>query len=168
MYTQALTSLTIPPGGSKTFKATWRQVDNSGDAVHPGRYTIKAQLTPISEHVTPVTTQVSIGSNPKVSKVTVDNILKRAKELSGTTVSVSGTYLGWKVDSTGNSCKMGPPVSRTDWGISDRTGCIFAHGPSGLDPQKDRGKQISVVGTIAVTKDGQPYLEVNSVRTANQ
>lgn len=58
-------------------------------------------------------------------------------------VTVSGEYQGW------NGEYGSPPVTRSDWVIADETGWIYVTGRyPGLDPAKDKGKKITVVGKV--------------------
>jgi len=64
---------------------------------------------------------------------------------------VSGEYQGW------SGGYGSPPVTRSDWVITDETGGIYVTGKSsGLDPVSDKGKKISVVGKVEA--NAQVYL----------
>ncbi len=70
---------------------------------------------------------------------------------------MSGEYQGW-------SSEYGsPPVTRSDWIITDETGGIYVTGRyTELDPVKDKGKKITVAGKVEVS-DGQVYLNAEIV-----
>lgn len=166
-FTQALTSITLKPGERKVFAETWKQVDNEGNQVPPGSYELFAQLTTFQPRPTPVRTRVAVGKAlPVIPQTTVSGIVENVDRSLGKLVQLTGTFRGWKPDPDAPACKPGPPVKRSDWAISDRTGCIFVTGPSGLDPTDDVGKRITVVGTVRKTAKGQPYIEAQSVTLA--
>jgi hypothetical protein len=164
MFTQALTSTTLRPGEKKTFQGVWNQTTNKGEQVAPGAYDIFAQLTTMGARPTPVKASVSIGTGRSVvTQSTVSGVVDNAGSSVGKVVSISGTYLGWKADSGSPACRPGPPVLRSDWAVSDTTGCIYVTGQSGLDPTDDYGKSVTVVGTVRITDKGQPYIEAKQV-----
>lgn len=69
---------------------------------------------------------------------------------------VSGEYQGW------NAEYGSPPVTRSDWVISDETGWIYVSGRyPGLDPVRDKGKELTVVGKVEA-KD-QVYLKAEKI-----
>jgi len=82
-------------------------------------------------------------------------ILEEPSRFESITVTVTGVFHGWR-----GPCPGGPPVSRSDWMITDPSGCIYVHGsvPPGLDSAKPAGEKISVTGVVRVKK-GRPYLE---------
>jgi hypothetical protein len=168
-FIQAFTSLTLKPGERKTFAETWKQVTNEGKQVPPGAYDIFAQLTTVPSRPTPVKTQVTVGTGkPVIKQVTVRVIVENVDAAVGQLVSLSGVYRGWRPDPEAPACRPGPPVSRSDWAVSDQTGCIFVTGRSGLDPTNDYGKRITVVGVVRKTSKGQPYIEARSITVAQQ
>jgi hypothetical protein len=95
--------------------------------------------------------------------VNVSDITNNVDAVIGQVVSIVGAYRGWRPDPDSPACKPGPPVLRSDWAISDETGCIYVTGKSGLDPTDDYGKRISVVGIVKKTSSSQPYIEARSV-----
>ncbi|MBI2843753.1 MAG: hypothetical protein HYX78_10170 [Armatimonadetes bacterium] len=168
-FTQAITSRALDPGEKMTFTEAWRQVTNTGDQVPPGAYTIFAQLTTFPPRPTLVKTEITIGkSKAVVQPVTVSTIVNNVDAAVGQLVQITGTYMGWRPDPKAPACKPGPPVTRSDWAVSDETGCIFVTGRSGLDPISDIGKKISVSGTVKKTEKGQPYVEARNVITEAQ
>lgn len=82
-------------------------------------------------------------------------IIAEPARFESTTVTVTGGFQGWR-----GPCPGGPPVSRSDWMISDASGCLYVHGPlpPGLDAAKPSGEPISVTGVVRL-KRGRPYLE---------
>ena len=163
-FTQAFTSLTLKPGERRTFEEAWNQTSNQGNQAAPGTYSIFAQLTTIQPRPTPVRTQITIGKGQAVVRqMTIGSIVSNVDTALGQMVQISGTFLGWRPDPYAPACKQGPPVTRSDWAISDQTGCIFVTGRSGLDPTDDYGKNITVSGIVRKTERGQPYIEARTV-----
>lgn len=168
-FTQAFTSLTLQPGERRVFEETWSQVNNDGKQVPPGAYNIFTQLTTVPPRPTPVRTQLTIGSGePVVKPATIGGIIENIDTSIGQVVQISGTYLGWRPDPNYETCRLGPPVTRSDWAIKDDTGCIYVTGSSGLSPTDDYGKEITLSGIVRRTAEGQPYIEVQRVLTNNQ
>jgi len=88
--------------------------------------------------------------------VTIAEIKNKSDELVGELVIIKGVYMGWKGEGP-------PPVTRSDWVIDDNTGAIYITGKSpNLDPIKDVGKNITVVGYVRL-KDTTPYIEAVKV-----
>ncbi len=44
MFAQALTTLTLKPGESRTYQAIWEQLDQRGERVKAGKYSLKGAL----------------------------------------------------------------------------------------------------------------------------
>ena len=92
-------------------------------------------------------------------QISIADIISNPAEYEGKTVTLSGEYRGWEPG------YGSPPVTRSDWIIKDKTGGIYvtAKISPGLDPVKDRGKEITVQGMVRV-KDGQAYIEAKIVK----
>jgi len=164
MYTQALTHLTLQPGETKTFTAEWDQRDWSGSDVGPGIYTVHAQLTTATNAPLPVTARVKLGaSGATIIPITVRLAINSFNQLSGRKVMLMGVYRGWSPDPGDPNTKDGPPVTRSDWAVSDDTGCMYVTGNSKLDPQKDQGTSVGVIGTLQRTDRGQVYMILESI-----
>jgi hypothetical protein len=164
-FIQAFTSITLKAGETKTFSDTWKQLTNDGEQTAPGAYAVFGQLTTVPPRPQPISAQITIGTaRAAVEETTIRAIIDNVDAAVGRTVSVRGTYLGWRPDPDAPACKDGPPVMRSDWAVSDGTGCIFATGRSGLDPSSDYGKSITLIGTVRKTDKGQPYIEAQTVR----
>jgi hypothetical protein len=90
------------------------------------------------------------------TNVTIYQIRSNPSEFLGKKVVIRGVYMGWRGEES-------PPVTRSDWVIDDGTGKIYVTGiiPN-LDPVKDIGKNITVVGYVRIV-DGKPYIEAISV-----
>lgn len=169
VFTQALTSITLKPRERKTFQETWSQMNNAGEQVGPGSYTLFAQLTTFPPRPNPVKTTFTAGTaKAVVAPTTVSGITDNLNKSLGQLVQLSGTYLGWKPDPDSPNCRPGPPVMRTDWAISDNTGCIFITGQNRLHPTDDIGRQVTVSGYVRKTEKGQPYIEATAVSVSGE
>lgn len=163
MYAQVLTSLTISCGETKSFCAQWDQRDYTGNLVGPGVYTVYAQLTPTKNPPPASSGRVQIGLRGAVLvPVTVQEAITNFAGLSGKRVRISGVYRGWSPDPNDSNTRPGPPVTRSDWAISDDTGSMYMVGKVDLDPQKDAGTRITVIGKLEKTSKGQVYLILES------
>jgi hypothetical protein len=89
-------------------------------------------------------------------------------------VQLHGEYTDWQTDPFDPATTHGPPVTRDDWTMRDATGALYCDSayyrmgwggrfPAKLDPTKDLGRRLEVVGTVELTKDGWPYLHTESV-----
>jgi hypothetical protein len=156
MYIQAFTYLNLAPGESKTFFATWDQRDEAGKQVPAGSYVVSGQLTPTGEKPAAVSAKITITAKPLAPKLS--DIRSKPKSLLSKTVLVSGVYCGWKAPKSVPGCASGPPVTKSDWILSDGKACIYVTGPSSLDPAKDRGKRVRVLAQVRKTDKGQVYL----------
>lgn len=171
VYAQAQTSITLRPGETRSFTATWDQRDaRTGRQTAPGVYTVSAQLT------------ASVGNSPAVASekvrigissfraamvpMTVCEAVAYAPENLGRKVMVSATYRGNAPERNEANTRGGPPVDAGDWVVCDATGCIYVTGKVTLDPAKDAGTRVTVVGTIARTAGGQVYLILQSATTS--
>ena len=87
------------------------------------------------------TGEASLGSQ----RVAVKTILENSPEMAGRRVTLDVDFRGW----TG-ICSSGPPVTRSDWMVEDRTGCIYVHGPlpDGLDPSMPKGESLTLTGVV--------------------
>lgn len=169
VYAQTLTSLALKPGETKTFTAQWNQQDmNTGKQVGPGIYRIYAQLATSGKTPAPITTgKVQIGlASAALVPITIKEAITNATQLLGRRVMIIATYRGMAPDSNNTNTSPGPPVTRSDWAICDSTGCMYVTGAVTLDPSKDSGTRITVVGRIARTEQGQVYLIVLSATTS--
>ncbi len=95
-------------------------------------------------------------------RLTIGDILNFPKRYENQMVTISGIFKGWK-----GNCKYPPPMSRSDWMIEDKTGCIYVHGqtPRGYfsAPPDAQGmdKPITVTGKILLDDKGNPYINLN-------
>ena len=67
---------------------------------------------------------------------------------------VRGRYLGWRGEIEN------PRISRSDWAIEDDSGAIYVTGlpAKGLDPVRDIGHRLEVLGIVQVNPKGIPYI----------
>ncbi len=159
MYAQALTEITIGPGELKTFTYVWDQKDKDGKYVGPGTYNVYAGITPAKNGPDPIKASVVIGgSGSAIVTVTVADAIKNYSSLAGRTVEIDCIYKGWKPNPEDENTKDGPPVTRSDWAVCDNTGCIYVTGAGGLDPVEDFGTEISLLGQLKKSENGQIYL----------
>lgn len=91
--------------------------------------------------------------------LTIAEITANTAAYVGKTVLLSGEYRDWEAG------HGSPPVTRSDWILKDGTAAIYVTGkiPSGLDPQKDMGKKVTVQGIVKV-KDGRVYIEAGTIK----
>jgi hypothetical protein len=75
------------------------------------------------------------------------------------TVLVRGRYLGWRGQIEA------PQITRSDWAIEDDTGAIYVTGlpAKGLDPVRDIGHPLEVLGTARINPKGTPYIKAEKV-----
>ena len=165
-FAQMLTSLTLKPGESKTFAQTWNLRDNSGQPAPDGAYIMMGQLTTMGERPEPVSKTITLGLKPVAKPITagVSEICANPDAYLGKTVSVSAVYYGWQPPAGIPGSDMGPPVTRSDWAISDGKACLYATGLNALDPINDMGKNVRVRAKVERTEKGQLYLRAEEVR----
>ena len=78
----------------------------------------------------------------------IGDILANPAKYEWELVTITGEYRGWQGEG------YEPPVTRSDWVIRDETGLIYVTGKSpGLDPYKDIGPKITVIGIVGVGDD---------------
>lgn len=162
-YTQATTSLTLRPGDSKTYCGEWDQKDNTGTQVGPGTYSAYAQLTPSGKPPPATSARVQVGARgAKLIPMTIKEAISNIKALEGKRVMVSAVYKGSRPNPYDSNTKDGPPVTRSDWAICDKTGCMYVTGSVALDPANDKDVPITVTGKLHKTPKGQVYMILES------
>ena len=78
-------------------------------------------------------------------------------------IAIVGEYRGWQ-----SEAGYGPPVTRSDWVIRDKSGEIYVTGKlPGLDPVEDIGKKIRVKGVVRIGKNNRPYIEAKELVIQN-
>ncbi|MBC7319585.1 hypothetical protein H5T89_02970 [bacterium] len=89
----------------------------------------------------------------KIVPRTIEEIIKNIKNYLGKKILISGEFRGWE-GSAGP-----PPVTRSDWVVKDETGYIYVLGAPPFNPVEDKGKKISVIGVLKVSRSNIPYIE---------
>lgn len=167
-YLTMMTSMTLGPGDRKSFSTVWNQKDTSGKQCGPGSYTVCAQLTPSGNRPAQTIGHVRIGVRGAAQiPVKISEAIANYDGLVGRRVQISATYKGFSPTGDGNT-KGGPPVSRSDWAICDPTGCMYVVGSIALDPTKDSGKNVTVVGKLEKTPNGQIYMVLETATIDNR
>jgi hypothetical protein len=108
-----------------------------------------------------------ISKLPEPTKI-IGSIIAEPFVFEGQDITIIGYYQGWDLLHEANTS---PPVTRSDWVIKDSTGAIYisAHSeakvPERLRPDslQDTGIILQVKGIVRVTKEGQPYIEAESI-----
>jgi hypothetical protein len=100
-------------------------------------------------------------------------IIADPPKFAGQRVRLRGEFTGWEVDAFGAAVTHGAPVARSDWTMRDGTGALWcswgsgAHAVAGtvklLDQVNDLGRRMEVVGTVALTAGGWPYLQMDGI-----
>lgn len=125
MYSQAFTNITLDPGESKVFRATWNQKDKINRAVESGSYTIHAQLNSVGAPPNEVSSRFTIrNTNPVVVPVniTVAEARSRYSEVIGRPVQLTGVCRSVR-PSTGRVMGRVKQV-QLNWTLTDSTGTI--------------------------------------------
>ncbi len=98
-------------------------------------------------------------------------ILESSQEFQGQEVTVVGYYRGWDLLGEANAP---PPVTRSDWVITDATGALYVSAASatpadlafGPGSGNDLWRVLRLSGVVRLTAEGQPYLEAGQVQFA--
>jgi Ca-activated chloride channel family protein len=89
----------------------------------------------------------------------IGDIVSDHEFYEGQKVLIDGEYRGWNC-----SGLSGPPVTRSDWCVSDGTGIIYVTGKiSGLYYPDDVGERVIVTGFVRVTESDIVYIEATNV-----
>jgi len=87
-----------------------------------------------------------------IPTIKISEVKNNIDVYKGKLVKIEGIFIGWQGSEP-------PPVTRSDWAIRDETGEIYVTGMvPNLDPCKDIGKNITVIGYIEVTENGRAYI----------
>ena len=99
------------------------------------------------------------GEGRSYQEIKIESIWRHPEAFRNRKIVVHGTYLGWKgkVDH--------PLITRSDWAIQDDTGTIYVTGRlvKGLDPYRDIGCRLKLLGTVGVNPKGVPYVRAERV-----
>ncbi len=92
-------------------------------------------------------------------EIKIESIWRHPESFRGHKVVVHGTYLGWK------GRVEHPQITRSDWAVKDDTGAIYVTGKpaKGLDPYRDIGCHLKLLGTVGVNPKGVPYIRAERV-----
>ena len=110
-----------------------------------------------------------ISKMPELTE-TIGPIIATPFAFQGQDITIVGYYRGWDLLHEVNTA---PPVTRSDWVISDSTGAIYisasseAELPEGLLPTSLEAIDtiLEIKGVVRVTKRGQPYIDATSVNS---
>lgn len=80
LFAQVMTTLILPPGDSRVFKAEWKQVDENGRPVPPGEYQAEAWIVKTEERGT---VQVNVSQAVQGEGTAVDGSSVSAKTKKG-------------------------------------------------------------------------------------
>ena len=103
---------------------------------------------------------------PRAAPLTdsIGTILNAPREFDGRVFDIVGYFRGWNVY---GEARGSPPVTRSDWVITDASGAIYVTGalPRGLDPSSraDAWTLIRLRGAVNYVRLGTSYLEVRRV-----
>jgi len=164
-YATVMTSLTLQPGESRSFEVTWDQCGPDCKQVGPGAYNVYAQLASTGERPPAAKGKVCIGdAEAAIIAVSVAEAVANFDKLQKRTVQIAATYRGWQPNADDPNVKNGPPVTRSDWAICDRSGCMYVTGRIDLSPTRDIGRKITVTGKLRKTAKGQVYLFLENAK----
>lgn len=94
-------------------------------------------------------------------RITLERIMAAGAAYAGRTVTVEGSFRGWK-----SPCPTSVSITRSDWILDDGTGCIYVSGclPSSLSASAPRGERVMVSGKVMLIGDGKMNLQATAVR----
>lgn len=99
------------------------------------------------------------GEGCSYQEIKIESIRLNPEAFRSRKIVIHGTYLGWKgkVDH--------PQITRSDWAIKDGTGTIYVTGrpAKGLDPYRDIGCRLKLLGTVEVNPKGVPYVRAEKI-----
>ncbi|BES82177.1 beta-propeller domain-containing protein [Pyrodictium abyssi] len=88
---------------------------------------------------------------PRPVEASIRDIREDPQSYQGRLVKIEGMSLGW------SGLDEPPPVTRSDWVLSDGTGRIYVAATRG--PIPSYGEKVTVIGTVRISGGGQPYIE---------
>lgn len=88
---------------------------------------------------------------PRPVETSIRDIREDPQSYQGRLVKIDGMSLGW------SGLDEPPPVTRSDWVLSDGTGRIYVAATRG--PIPSYGEKVTVIGTVRISGSGQPYIE---------
>ncbi|MBW3621952.1 MAG: hypothetical protein KY468_00915, partial [Armatimonadetes bacterium] len=151
------------------FQETWPGVDNTGQVVDPGSYTIvgwvtaedKAELTESSAEV--------IVQEVRRAGPSVGDLLKNPRAYLNREITLTGVFRAHLAERGERLVEDGPPTSRSDWILKDDTGSIYVAGNGGIlfDRRSDLNKRFRVHGLVRMNPEGRLYLRAWEVERLN-
>ena len=88
---------------------------------------------------------------PRPVETSIHDIREDPQSYQGKLVKIGGVSLGW------SGLDEPPPVTRSDWVLSDGTGRIYVAATRG--PIPSYGEKVTVIGIVRISGGGQPYIE---------
>ncbi len=131
--------------------------------------TLESPITTLILTPTPILTDTVSRTELDLTSV-IGSILSNPADYADQEVTIVGYYRGW--DLLGEA-GTGPPVTRSDWVITDSSGAIYVEARGGfdralgLDPSSrdDTTEVLRLVGVVRVNDRGQPYIEPQKLET---
>lgn len=165
VYAAVGTVITLNQSETMIFEATWDQKTDGGARVGPGPYVVYVQLT--SGNVKPDTiwtvARLGAGAGMMMVPASIGEVIKYADKFIGRQVRITARYMGHQPDPQSRMIKPGPPVSVNDFGICDGRQCIYVTGKNNLDPVKDVGNRVNVLGVVTRNEKGQVYIALENM-----
>ncbi len=160
-------------GTTTRMTLTERGLTDKSSTEIPQGYVLNFHTTPypeVGKNIAPERYRLHLTVTRAVLLTTiVGSILAKPSDFEGQEVTVVGYYRGWDLL---HEAGTPPPVTRSDWVITDTTGAIYisaaspARVPEGLSPSSLQSVNtlLEVKGSIRLTPAGQPYIEATSIR----
>jgi hypothetical protein len=134
--------------------------------------TLQATATPVPKQAptpAPIPTDTASRAELDLTSV-VGSILSNPADHAGQEVTIVGYYRGWDLLEEAGT---GPPVTRSDWVITDSSGAIYVEARGGFDQalgltpssHDDTREVLRLVGVVRVNDKGQPYIEPEKLET---
>jgi hypothetical protein len=160
-------------GATTTLTLTERGLTDKSSTEIPQGHVLTFHITPYPQpgkRVSPEQYRLHLTVTRAVSRTSIIGfILNNPSDFQGREVTIVGYYRGWDLLQEAN---MPPPVTRSDWVITDTTGAIYvsaaspAKVPEGLSPGSLHSVNTLLEGTgiVRLTQTGQPYIEAAIIR----
>ena len=106
-----------------------------------------------------IQTEKAPATGRKGHETAIGKIRNHPDRYEGRKVLLRGRFQGWRGQATP------PGITRSDWIIGDDTGAIYVAGPppGGLDPYRDIGRPLEVLGTVRLNEKSVPYIRIENV-----
>jgi len=171
---EAKCEVEITSGGTTIeLTLTERGLTDRGSTEIPQGHVLAFHITPYPEpgkSIAPEQYRLHLTVTRAFSRTSIiGSILSSPAEFRGREVTIIGYYRGWDLLQEAN---MPPPVTRSDWVITDATGAIYvsaaspAKVPEGLSPGSLQSVTtlLEVTGIVRLTQTGQPYIEAANIK----